>query len=364
MSLNQPIEVLYVDDEAHNLHSFKANFRKDYTIYTTTDTAEALDLVETKDICIVMADQRMPVMTGVEFLEIIRKKHPEKIRILITGHTDIAAAIDAINRGEVFRFIDKPWDPDYVKNAIASGFEIYRTREELKNKNLALQKANEELDHFIYSASHDLRAPLMSILGIVNLSENEKEVEVLKQYFNLIQQSVLRLDSFVINIIDYYRNTRNESERVESIDFKKMTAEVLATMRYLPNFDKIIFNSYINQEDIYLSDPIKIRIILNNLLSNAIKFQDPGKEDFIINIQISSLAKACNIEIEDNGIGIADSQLKSIFKMFYRGGIMNSGSGVGLYIVDEAVRKLQGTLKVESIEKEGTKFIISLPGKI
>jgi signal transduction histidine kinase len=363
MNINLPINVLYVDDEEHNLYSFKANFRKDYNIYTTIDTAEALEMVDTKNISIVMADQRMPIMTGVEFLEIIRIKYPEKIRILITGHTDIGAAIDAINRGEVFRFIDKPWDADYVKNAIATGFEIFRTREDLKKKNLDLQKANEELDHFIYSASHDLRAPLMSILGIVNLSEVENEVEVLKQYFSLIQQSVLRLDSFVINIIDYYRNTRNKSEIKESIDFKKMTAEVLATMRYLPNFDKIIFNSYIIQEEVFHSDPIKIRIILNNLLSNAIKFQDPAKEDFIINIQIEVLNMGCTINIEDNGIGIATSQLKNIFKMFYRGGIMNSGSGVGLYIVEEAVHKLLGEIKVESVEKEGTKFIISIPGK-
>jgi len=362
MNINLPINVLYVDDEEHNLYSFKANFRKHYNIYTTTDTTEALDIVDKKNISIVLADQRMPIMTGVEFLEIIRNKHPDKIRILITGHTDIGAAIDAINRGEVFRFIDKPWDADYVKNAITTGFEIFRTREDLKKKNLDLQKANEELDHFIYSASHDLRAPLMSILGIVNLSEEEKEVEVLKQYFTLIQQSVLRLDSFVINIIDYYRNTRNTSEFKEPIDFKKMTAEVLATMRYLPNFDKIILNSYIKQDEIFLSDPIKVRIILNNLLSNAIKFQDHSKADFNINIQIEVLNKCCTLIIEDNGIGIAKNQLKNIFKMFYRGGLVN-GSGVGLYIVEEAVQKLNGEVSVESIEKVGTKFTISLPGK-
>jgi two-component system sensor histidine kinase/response regulator len=171
-----PIHILYIDDEEHNLHSFKATFRKQYNITTTMSVIEAEELLEKNDFCIILADQRMPVMTGVQFFEKIRDKYPRIIRILITGHTDIGAAIDAINKGEVFRFIDKPWDYTYVENAITHAYEIYKTREDLMQRNIELQKANEELDKFVYSASHDLRAPLMSVLGIVNLALLEELV--------------------------------------------------------------------------------------------------------------------------------------------------------------------------------------------
>src|SRR5678815_3565004 len=155
------INVLYLDDELHNLQSFRATFRKHYNIFTTDSIAEAEAILQENNIHIVLADQRMPVMTGVQFFEKIRAKHVDPIRILITGHTDISAAIDAINKGEVFRFIDKPWDYTYVQNAIAHGYDIYRTRTELAQRNVDLQKAYDELDKFVYSASHDLRAPLM-----------------------------------------------------------------------------------------------------------------------------------------------------------------------------------------------------------
>ncbi len=361
MDKSQDIKIIYIDDEEHNLQSFKANFRKDYTIYTTTSTTVALELIEQENIGIILADQRMPEMTGVEFFEIIRSKYPDKIRILITGYTDIAAAIDAINKGEVFRFIDKPWDRDYVQNTIAQAYEIVQTREELHKKNQDLIKANEELDHFIYSASHDLRAPLMSILGITQLSEHEENSGVLREYFALIQQSVLRLDSFVLNIIDYYRNTRSSS-LIEQVDFKKLVDEILTAIKYMPNFDKILFSLNISQDEPFKIDVIKTRIILNNLLSNAIKYQDVSKEFAKIDIDIKVLNNNCSIDLKDNGIGIAQNQINKIFQMFYKGNQLQSGSGVGLYIVEEAVTKLKGSIKVHSTEKVGTTFSVLLPG--
>ncbi|MES2647508.1 MAG: hybrid sensor histidine kinase/response regulator [Bacteroidota bacterium] len=357
---NSLINVLYLDDELHNLQSFRATFRKQYNIYTTDSIEEAEAILDNNSIHVLLADQRMPVMTGVQFFEKIRKKHGDVIRILITGHTDISAAIDAINKGEVFRFIDKPWDYTYVQNAIAHGFDIYKTKTELAQRNEDLQKAYDELDKFVYSASHDLRAPLMSVIGVVTLALMEDKVTSQNEYLGLIKQSVLKLDAFILSIIDYYKNARGVPV-IQPINFNELAVDVKETIMYFPGFDKIDHRIIVNQEGIFKSDIIKLRIILNNLLSNAVKFQDPKKEAHNFTLEINASENGCKILISDNGLGIKEKDIENVFKMFYRGGNAASGSGIGLYIVNEAIYKLGGKISVHSVYGEGATFEITLP---
>lgn len=351
---------MYIDDEEHNLHSFKASFRKQYNITIASSVVEAEEILEKNDFCIILADQRMPIMTGVQFFEKIRTKYPKPIRILITGHTDISAAIDAINKGEVFRFIDKPWDYTYVENAIAHAYDIYKTREDLKERNIELQKANEELDKFVYSASHDLRAPLMSVLGIVNLALLEDDIKSQNEYLELIRQSVKKLDTFIINIIDYYKNARGVPV-VTDITFEELVTEVQATIQYLPEYGTLKMTTDIDQSGIFQSDVMKLRIIFNNLINNAIKFQDKSKPNQFVHLTIKSTPEKATIVVEDNGTGIRESDQDKIFKMFYRAGATNSGSGIGLYIVHEAITKLGGHIKVSSTIGEGSTFEVIIP---
>lgn len=354
------INLLYLDDEENNLESFKASFRRYYNIFTTTSIDKAESLLSEHEIHIVLADQRMPVMTGVQFFEKIRSSHPEPIRILITGYSDINAAIDSINKGEVFRFIDKPWDHDYVKTAIENAYDIYSTRKQLKEKNIELQKAYDELDKFVYSASHDLRAPLMSILGIVQLAMMEKDVKSQNQYLMLIDSCVRKLDTFILNIIDYYKNSRTEINFV-NIDFRQLVHDTYESLKYYPNTSNIDFDFKIEQSGPFISDIIKIRIVLNNLFTNAIKYQRTENPDKKVRIHVVAQAEKATITVEDNGIGIRKEQLEDIFKMFYRGTIHNTGSGIGLYIVHEAIQKLHGQIDVQSSEGNGTTFIIQIP---
>ena len=356
----EKINILYLDDEENNLNSFKASFRKDYNIFTTTSVIEAEHILRDKDIHIALADQRMPDMTGVEFFEKIRHEFPDPIRILITGYSDITNAIDAINRGEVFRFIDKPWDTTLVQNGIRAAYDIYKTKNDLRIRNLELQKANEELDKFIYSASHDLRAPLMSIQGIVNLALIKKDIPSQNEYLSLIDQCVRKLDKFIINIIDYYKNSRGETT-INDINFDEVINEIKDTICYLPGFEKIKTSIDVKQQGPFNSDLVKIRIILNNLISNAIKYQDENKNDQFIKVSVETSASECKISIEDNGIGIKQDDLENIFKMFHRGRVANSGSGIGLYIVYEAVNKLKGSINVNSKYGIGTTFVVTLP---
>lgn len=358
--IDSKIRILYIDDEEHNLQSFKASFRRQYDITTTVSVVEAEEIMEKEEFHVILADQRMPGMTGVQFFEKIRSKFPESIRILITGHTDISAAIDAINKGEVFRFIDKPWDYTYVENAITHAFDIYKTRAELKQRNLDLQKAYEELDKFVYSASHDLRAPLMSVLGIVNLALMEDDVQSQNEYLDLIKQSVKKLDTFIINIIDYYKNARG-IQAITEIDFNQLVNDVTEAIKFLPEFGKINMITNINQTGVFYSDAMKFRIIFNNLITNAVKFQDTKKENPFIKLDIHATPSHTKITFEDNGLGIKKDDIEKIFKMFYRAGATNSGSGIGLYIVHEAITKLQGTINVTSTVGEGSIFEINIP---
>jgi two-component system sensor histidine kinase/response regulator len=357
---DRPINILYIDDEAQNLQSFTASFRKDYNIFTTTSAKEAVAILQEKNIHVIFADQRMPAMTGVQFFESIMEKHPDPIRILVTGYTDITSAIDAINKGEVFRFISKPWDHEYVQNAIAQAFDIYQTRFDLRQRNLELRKAYEELDKFVYNASHDLRAPLMSILGIIQLSLVEENAVTQKEYLHLIKQSVHKLDSFIIHVIDYYKNARG-TPVITEISFGELIAEAVDSIRFLPGFEKIDIQTSIDQSTPFYSDIFKLRTVFNNLLTNAVKFQDSGKTVHSIKLNVAVSNDTCNIEIADNGIGIKEADIGKVFEMFFRGISPNPGSGIGLYIVREAVAKLGGDLSVSSVYGESTIFKIVLP---
>lgn len=354
------IRVLYVDDEENNLLSFKASFRKLYQITTAISVAEAEAILEKQSFHVILADQRMPQITGVQFFERVRSKYPDTLRVLITGHTDINAAIDAINKGEVFRFLYKPWDTALVESVIEQAYEIIQTRVDLKQRNADLEKAYEELDKFVYSASHDLRAPLTSILGIANLAITDDDVQELHKYLDMIRQSVHKLDTFIINIIDYYKNARGVPV-ISDVDFNLLVDDVKSSIQFMPAFQTIRIETNIQEENVFRSDLVKLKMIFNNLITNAVKFQDQSKADRKLYIDVDVTRERAHIVFKDNGMGIREEDLDRIFKMFYRADANNSGSGIGLYIVYEAVKKLGGTIHVSSIYGKESIFEIILP---
>ncbi len=143
------IHILYVDDEQNNLTAFKATFRRDFKIFTAISAAEGVKVLDEEDIHILITDQRMPVMTGVEFLESILERYPDMIRILLTGYTDIEAVIDAINKGQVYRYITKPWDETELRMTIKNAFEVYNLKKENKELLIKLKRANEQLEFLL-----------------------------------------------------------------------------------------------------------------------------------------------------------------------------------------------------------------------
>lgn len=149
MSPDAQINVLYVDDEVHNLNSFKAGFRRLFNVFTAESAADGLKVIETEEIHVIITDQRMPVMTGIEFLESIIPMYPDPIRILLTGYADINAVIDAINKGQVYRYIQKPWMDEDLRINIEKAFEIYMLRKENRELTEKLLVANEQLEFLL-----------------------------------------------------------------------------------------------------------------------------------------------------------------------------------------------------------------------
>lgn len=149
---NTPISkasVLYVDDEENNLQSFKATFRRTYHVHTAISGAEGLKILNENTIEVIITDQRMPEMTGIEFLTKVLETHPEPMRMLLTGYSDINAVIDSINKGQVYRYLTKPWNENELKNAIDSAFEVYTLRKENKELLKKLEIANDQLEFLL-----------------------------------------------------------------------------------------------------------------------------------------------------------------------------------------------------------------------
>lgn len=355
--------ILYVDDEENNLNSFRAHFRKQYEVFTALNASDAYELLEKNEIHIIISDQRMPKTTGVEFLEGTIEKYPDSMRLLITAYSDLDLVIQAINRGQISKFLQKPWDWEKLSLAIENCALSYKSKMELRRKNEQLQKLNDELNKFIYSISHDIRSPLMSILGVVNLSKLEKKSKEIEHYFDLISMCVHRLDTFIINVIDYYKNA-NAGDIKNKIDFKNFAVGVIESLK---NVDSaIVFETEVEQTGEFTGDLFRLDVILKNLVSNAIKYQNPANETpHKIQVKINANENEVSIMVADNGIGISKEHIENIYNLFFRTGGLNQkeGSGIGLYIVKEAVEKIKGSITVDSTPYKGTSFKIVIPNQ-
>ena len=231
--------------------------------------------------------------------------------------------------------------------------------ERIKLSNMELRKANIELDNFVYSVSHDLRAPIASVLGIVNLAKQEKEINNIYQYLDMIAESADQQDSFIKDILNLSRNARLEVAR-EDIEFDAMISEIFDQLKFLRgNDNKVTKEIDIDQKLPFQSDKRRLKVVFNNLISNAIRYCNGSDPHIKIGVTVNdAMAK---ISIRDNGRGIAEEHLEHVFNMFYRATDDNAGSGLGLYIVKETIDKMRGAVDLKSKEHEGTEVTIEIP---
>ena len=229
--------------------------------------------------------------------------------------------------------------------------------------NEKLKKINRELDRFVYSASHDLRAPLTSIIGLINLSKMEDVPPVIREYLGLMKKSADKLDNFIQDLTNFSRNARTEI-RHERIDFQEMVDTIFEQHKFMDEDKQVELRSTIDQTVDFYSDGNRLQVMFSNIISNAVKYNNSQAEQALVEIEIGVEAEQAAVRISDNGIGIGAEHLDRIFEMFYRATNERQGSGLGLYIVKETVDKLNGKVEVTSEQGIGTTFKFIIPNTL
>ncbi len=372
--------ILVVDDEPDVVKSVQDLLRLDYKVLGATRAADALVILNKEIVDVVMTDQRMPEMSGVEFLRKAREQHPDAIRLLFTGYADIRAVIDAINQGNVYRYITKPWDPDELQTVIREACERrdllaerQRLLDELRTKNEELEKANALKQAFIEVASHELRTPLTILSGLVSLSLRVQSLgDPLKDWLKRIDHAGQRLQTLVnqlVNMLEAKKFDRPLEKK--TVELTMLLRESVDDVRPFIDLRKQTLDLNISENLNSMElDELKIRDCVNHLLLNAIKFTpDSGK----IGLAASRGADgSATIAVMDTGIGIDPSCQKQLFEPFFTGFDVShhcsghyeygrKGIGLGLSVVKAFVEMHGGTIDVSSEVGKGTSFTIWLP---
>lgn len=227
----------------------------------------------------------------------------------------------------------------------------------------ALMERNFELDSFVYRASHDLKAPLNSIMGLIEIMQGETNPDSQQLYLNLMNRSVVKLDAFIRNLADFSRNRRTGIAQA-MIEFPEMIHGAIEQLTFMEGADQVRFEKDLVIQGDFYSDPVRLQVILDNLVSNAIKYRDAQRPDRWVKIKVKVSPQEAVLEVSDNGIGIEADQHEKVFRMFYRAHVQAYGAGLGLYVVQQAVRVLQGRIDLESAPGVGTTVRVSIPATI
>ena len=252
--------------------------------------------------------------------------------------------------------------PVHFEDKTIGIFGVYVDITEQKKIEEELKVRNIELDNFVYKVSHDLRAPLSSVLGLVNLAKLPGNDDNVKDYLGVIGKKVNQLDHFIMDVLSHSKNLKLDVI-IEPVNFQELIDQTFVDLSYLKGAGEI--KRWVVIEGVpFFNDRWRIAEIFRNLVSNAIKYRDFTKANPEIKLSIAITRAQAVISFSDNGIGIEPHNLEKIFNMFYRASEQSDGSGLGLYIVKNAVDKLRGEVQVASNLGEGTTFVIKLPNGV
>jgi signal transduction histidine kinase len=246
-----------------------------------------------------------------------------------------------------------------IKTNVKSEQLLHSYALDASKKKEDLEKINGELDRFVYSASHDLRAPLLSIQGLVKLAGSETQSDADRKYYAMIADRVSKLDEFIKEIIEYSRNARTEIN-YEPINLKELIEEVIANLQYMDGTEQIDLYVSTPEQPVML-DKGRTKIILSNIISNAFKYHNLRQENPWVEVKAMIKDDKCILNISDNGTGIPSDKIERVFDMFFRATDRSAGSGLGLFIVREAIAKLNGKISVKSDYGKGSEFVVTLP---
>jgi signal transduction histidine kinase len=389
--------LLIIDDEIEILNTLKRLFYKDYKVHITQSPKEAIDIMETFNIGVIICDQQMPEMKGTEFFTIVKNLYPDTIRILITGYSELSDAIVSINEGNVFRYLTKPWNLFDLKNSVKEAFEksalirenstmvealkntniilkdkVRERTQELEVKNEELKKISSDKSRILGIVAHDLRSPIGSIFSLSEYIYTSVKEQTIKEPVKCAElNESLEFIEMITNSSEYLLALINDIIDMSAIETGKLTLK-LENIAYIPFINKIIsMNQELakNKKITILSlleikgdlticvDKIKVSQVINNFIQNAIKFSYPlGK--IILKVEVDG--DYITTKVIDEGEGIPKSQRDKLFKVFSKTSIVPTGgersNGLGLYISQNIIEAHGGIIGFEENSIKGSTF--------
>jgi signal transduction histidine kinase len=361
--------VLVVDDERQTVVAVKHLLRRRYNVLGATRGDEALAMMAQEPVSVVLCDQRMPGMTGDRFLEQVRKQYPDTVRILITAYADLQALIRSVNEGQIFAYVAKPWGPEELERVVdqAVGWrqlveDNRRMTRELEVANGNLQRMVGELRQFTHVVAHDLKEPLRTISAYAQFLRDDfgaERPEAL-QYVDGISRCARNLRQLIDDLLRISELDHQESlvrpvalndvarRALEALD--GAVAEAAAQVHVAPDLPVV------------RGDSQRLTLLFQNLLSNALKFNDKPQKRVEM-VAVPAPAGQARVAVIDNGIGIPAEQRTEIFRIFHRlhTKVDFPGTGAGLAIVRKIAESHGGTVEVDSVEGQGSRFVVTLP---
>jgi len=369
--MNEHLKILIIEDVEEDVELVRRELSKEklsFTLYQVDKKDEYLSgLVDVKP-NVILSDHSLPQFNSVEALEISKRIGLNVPFILVTGTVSEEFAVSCLKNGADNYVLKGNLSrlPSAIINALQQK-EAEKNRKlaerALHKQNKMLVKVNAELDRFVYSTSHNLRSPLMSVLGLLNISRKELQngdPTRLPEYFDMMQTSIEKLDHTLKEIVDYSKNARAEV-KIEKIDLHETLHECIEKLAYLEGANEITKEITIDGSNIIYCDADRLKVIFINIISNAIKYRDSNKKIKTLSIIVRSYPYKTSISVRDNGVGIFPSYVDKVFDMFYRASDKSNGAGLGLYIVKETVDKLGGKVSIDSEIETGTTVEIDIP---
>lgn len=371
--------LLLVDDEENVLSSLERLLsRNGYRILKASSGRAGLELLEHNDVGVIISDQRMPGMTGVEFLSEVKEYYPDIVRIMLSGFADLKAVTEAINQGAIYKFLTKPCDKDLLRANLEEAFRHFEIKRENEYLTRQLQANNRELDdavkaaesatqaksEFLARMSHEFRTPLNGVLGMSELLLETTLSTTQREYIRAISRSGGALLTLINDILDFSKAEAGKLV-LESIEFDLRNSiedvvELLAVQAHNKGLE-LVCHVEGDTSPIVRGDPTRLRQVLTNLIGNAIKFTSEG--DIVLKVicrEKSGDIASLYFEVNDTGIGISTASQEEIFEVFSQAEGSTTrvygGTGLGLGICKQLVEAMGGEIGVRSEPGVGSSF--------
>lgn len=371
--------VLYVDDDAANLVVLKATCQGEFDIITAASGPEGLEILKQREVAVLLVDQRMPGMSGVEVFEVAQKLYPDTIRILITAYSDLSDAINAINRGQIRRYIRKPWDPDELKAVLRDGIETFQIRRKVNQLETRLIETERTYALGVVAASvaHELRNPLAAMVMGVDLAKVRLDQLLGEQRPGedalLSKHDTLRKLRHQMDEIAAAADQVNEITKGMELGHRRRDEDVAADLREIVELTltfvrAALLKQAVLEVDLRASPPVKgspnkLGQVMTNLLINAMQaLPDRARSEnrVVVSLAPDEAEGWVRLAVHDNGDGIPDDVREHIFDPFFTTKTQG-GTGLGLAISKRIVEEVGGRIEVDSRPGEGTTFIVRLP---